>query len=86
MWKILGKLNSKKFSCSATEVAFARAFFTEKISELDPKDFPVRESFELIPHKQITDFLDYCFENGHRGVFPFETNGAGVLRKRAGRF
>ena len=34
----------------------------------------------------MLSFTDYTYENDHHGVFPLDTNSAGVLRKRAGGY
>lgn len=41
---------------------------------------------DLCKQKTIFTFLDYKYDNGHRGVYPLDTNTAGALRRRCGEY
>ena len=60
-------------------------FFTWEKSDFTYPEKYWRKEFEVVPIKTVSDFLDYEYENGHKGVYPLDTKH-GMLRKKCGYY
>lgn len=74
-----------RFALRTDEVALAISFFEKRevnVTEI-VLDRP-RKVDDFSKQKTLFTFLDYKYDNGHHGVYPLDTNTAGVLRRKCG--
>ena len=74
-----------RFALRADEVALAIGFFEKrevKVTEIVLDR--TRKVDDFSKQKTLFTFLDYKYDNGHHGVYPLDTNTAGVLRRQSG--
>lgn len=63
------------------EVNLARGFFEKTFTNCsDTPLYKARGSTSFSELKNVFTFTEYKYDNGHRGVYPLDTNSAGVLR------
>ena len=76
-----------RFNLRADEIALAIGFFEKR--EVKATEIAMarpRKVDDVTKQKTIFTFLDYKYDNGHRGVYPLDTNSAGVLRRKCGEY
>ena len=77
----------RRFALRTEEIALARGLFEKKPVPHDTADESrARVIYTFCKRKTVFDFTDYKYDNGHDGVYPLDTNAAGVLRAQAGTY
>jgi hypothetical protein len=71
----------QRFGLTQREVNLARGFFEKTFTNCsDTPLYKARGSTSFSELKNVFTFTEYKYDNGHRGVYPLDTNSAGVLR------
>ena len=73
------------FGLTEAEIRLAKGFFSWEKSDFEYPQKLWRKEFDLVPIKTVSDFIDYEYDNGHKGVYPLDTK-FGMLRKKCGNY
>lgn len=77
----------RHFGLTRSEIGMAETFFTKMHPVKDVSVFtPHRINDDHVSPKDMVHFCSYTYENGHIGVYPLDTNEAGVLKLRPGGY
>ena len=77
----------RRFGLRNEEIALAQGLFEKRDVPHDTEDTSrARMIYTFSKRKTVMSFTDYKYDDGHDGVYPLDTNAAGVLRTCAGMY
>ena len=78
----LGRVTIARFGLNGEEIELARGFFNQTDHSCLKGLYASRTGYTISQRKTVKTFLEYEYPNGHKGVYPLDTNPSGILKYR----